>query len=196
MGRLNFRTLDLIVKSLTVDGFLAGIRTEHDALYKWAPDMRNAAGATEVTTDAPRWTFPAAGTSTVTFLQEFPTTWTSDPTVGEDDQGFIGRMPWSKEAVGAGNVVWRFSYRFVNIVGGNFLGAKTDLVHAPIAVPGTVGEMTYTTDMANNVPILPGFFFGDAPQLVCAVSRLGDDAGDTYLGAAALYGFTFTRTSL
>lgn len=193
MGILNFGTLRLKVKSLeVVGGQNEGVRTGHDALYNWVSDMSDdGGGATLVKATCPRWTFADAAVQSVTFIQEFPTTWTA-----ASGRAFTARMPWSKEAVGAGNVVWRFSYRFVYLVGGNFLGAKTDVTHAPVAVPGAVGDFSYLADLASDIPITPGPVFGDAPQLISTITRVGTDAGDTYAGAASIFGCFFQRIDL
>lgn len=177
---------------LTITGISNGLRTDHDALYKWAPDMGAGAGAPVYTPATwPRWVLGKG--DSVTVVQEFPTTWTGSAG-SADGRGFIARMPYSKEAVGAGNVHLTLGYRIVNLVGGDFLAAKTVFDKGAIAVPGAVGQFVYEDDLSGPAPIpLPGgAFFGDAPQIGFEITRV-NDAADTYAGGLGVYGFFCQR---
>ena len=162
---------------------------DHNALYSYPWDMYGGTltGDTGDPASVPRRTLAAAGTTGVETLFAIGARW----------QRVAVRWAWAKEALGAGNVMFRFRYSLLYpLIGGSATAASLTTIAIPAeAAPGDpAGTMKYSLPAATAaVATPPDGFFGTSPIMVCSLDRLGDDAGDTYAGAVGIFALTLTR---
>lgn len=90
---------------------------------------------------------------------------------------------WSPTTVGAGNVVWRLSWRWAN-VGAVFPAVTGSSVTA--AASGTIDD-----HLADSFPTISAPGSKISAMLVGRIARLGNDAADTYGGEAVLHELDF-----
>lgn len=173
------------INSLISTGQLMSV---HDAIYAFAYDMQGTGTLTAETAQdvgLPRWPMAATGTSRVKWVWEVPAEWDS----------VAVRFGWDKEAAGSGNVVWQFSYRLIYpFVNADVdATATTDVAIGATAVSATTFGFQYEIPSSTAALAVADGVFGSKPFMQCALSRLGDDVGDTYASAVAVSLATMTR---
>lgn len=186
IGNVTLTSQPGTVNALLLNG---QILSAHDALYALKQDMESSGAAvTEAAQDVgfPRWSLADAATNRVKWQWAIPAEW---------DQVAV-RFGWNKEAAGSGNVVWQFAYRLVYPFSGEDVDASavTTIALGAKAVSGTTFGFQYEIPNETQAINVADGAFGSKPFMLCSLSRLGADAGDTYAGAVAVTLATLTRT--
>lgn len=164
------------------------LRTPHDALYAFAADFSSS--GTEVPESAQdvgvhRWSLADAATQRVKWSWAIPVGWNN----------VAVRWGWDNESAGAGNVVFQFAYKLLNLGEGDIdAGAVTTIAVPAVAAAGQF-DLNYSTPTETANIAVPAGGLGDKPFMQCALSRLGSDGNDTLAGAVAVFVTTATRVA-
>ena len=124
--------------------------------------------------------FAAANVEIIAFQVQMPHSWQEGSTIRP-------HVHWRKKTEGAGAVLWRFTYEFVN-AGDVFTDSTTPLSASSTSPYGAddgaalrhlitpFGEVTMTGKRVSTMAL-------------CTLARVGDDDADTYAGVAQLLEF-------
>lgn len=160
------------------------VLTGHDALYAY-PDTMQSSGTLSAGTGAdaglPRWNLADAATQRCKWVWAIPVGWSAVT------------VRWASVTAATGNVVWQFAYRYITL-GEAAVDTGVDDTIAVGALPaGGVGNWQYNTPASTaSIPVTPGVL-GDAPFMLCSLSRLGADGADTAAGNVGVAVATITR---
>jgi len=158
----------------------------HDALYAYPADF-NHNGTEVVVTGAdvglPRVTLADAATQRIKWVWAIPVRW---------DAVRINAAVIN-ENVGTGNVRWQFTHKLIVLGEGNVDGAVTGTTLVTLSSGGQF-DWTYH-QIAASIATPPGGL-GDAPFMLCSLSRLGADGADTLAGGISVGVVTCTRVDV
>jgi hypothetical protein len=160
----------------------------HDALYVYPADMQH--NGTLITGNGadvglPRITLADAATQRVKWVWAIPPRWAAIA------------VRWSAipEVGTGGNVKWQFAYKLIYLGEGNVDGAMTTVSVAALDASGAQ-DWKYLTPAEVASIDTPTGGFGDAPFMLCSLSRLGADGTDTLAGGVSVGVATATRADL
>lgn len=161
--------------------------TDHDALYTYPADWERSAGTsvvdmTAADTGLPRITLPDLATNRIKWVWAIPVRWDAI----RINAGVIN------ENVATGNVRWQFAYRLINLGEGNVDGAVT----SSLVTLSSGGQFDWTYHQIAASILTPPGILGDAPFMMCSLSRLGGDGADTLAGGISVGVATCTRIDL
>lgn len=146
-----------------------------DELFFYAPTMNGSAGRL-TTNGVDRWAFDAATPESLFFSARLPGRW-----------GSIGcNVLWTKEGASAGNVVWQLKWRKTTFASSGIFVAKTAGTAQTVAVPASVGDRGYTQLLGGIIDTPPGTLLNDPNIVHFELTRVADDAGDTYAADASV----------
>lgn len=174
--------------TVTIEGTGNTLKTPHDALYRYAPEMQSngtLVAADAADTGVPRWSLADAATQRVKWTWEIPVGWDS----------IAVRFGWCNESSNSGNVVFQFSYRHIYLGETNLNSGSVTTIAIPAAAALSQYVFNYFTGSATASVATPSGGFGDKPFMQCAITRLGSDGSDTLSGAAAVFVATATRVT-
>jgi len=162
--------------------------TGHDALYVYPADMQHNGtliSGSGADTGLPRITLADAATQRVKWVWAIPVRWAAIA------------VRWSAipEVGTGGNVKWQFAYKLIHLGEGNVDGAVTTVSIAAQDATGAADWKYLTPSEVASIDT-PAGFFGDAPFMLCSLSRLGADGTDTLAGGVSVGVATATRADL
>ncbi len=160
--------------------------SDHDSLYAYAAEMvHNGTLTSNAGADVgmPRITLADAATQRMKWTWAIPVRW----------DAIRVNFGMTNETAGAGNVRWQFAYKMIYLGEGNIDGAVTATINATLTAGGQF-DHTYH-EMSASI-LTPVGAFGDAPFMMCALSRIGADGADTLAGAASVHVITCTRIDI
>jgi len=158
----------------------------HDALYAYPADMQHNGTLTAVTTTdvgLPRITLADAVTQRVKWVWAIPVRW---------DAVRINAAVIN-ENVGTGNVRWQFTHKLINLGNLDVDGAVTGTTLVTLS---SGGQFDWTYHQISASVATPAGGLGDAPFMLCSLSRLGADGADTLAGSISVGVVTCTRVDL
>jgi Major tropism determinant N-terminal domain len=171
------------LSGIEVPGWLL---TNHDAQYKYPAEMQHNGtliSGSGADTGMPRITLADGATQRMKWMWEIPVGW----------EAIRVNMGVINENVATGNVRWQLTYKLIYLGEGNVDGAVTGTVLATLSSGGQF-DWTYH-QVAASIATPPGAF-GDAPLMLCSLSRLGTDGADTLVGGISVGAVTCTRIVL
>lgn len=122
----------------------------------------------------------ATGTAVIFCIAQLPHCWLEGSTL-------YPHVHWHKTTSAAGNVVWEFAYRWA-ARGGVMDGAFTATTASTVA-DATPDDNTALRHLVTKFGPLSADGKKLSDILICRISRLGSDAGDTYGATCALLEF-------
>lgn len=175
--------------TVTVRGYATGSTVSgHDALYAYPADMQH--NGTLITGNGadvglPRITLADGSTQRVKFVWAIPVDW----------KAIAVRWGGVPEVGTGGNVKLQFAYKLITLGEGDVDGAVTTISVAALNASGAA-DWKYMTPTETALIQTPTGAFGDAPFMLCSLSRLGADAADTLAGGFSIGVVTATRVDL
>jgi hypothetical protein len=149
-------------------------------------DVRVAAQATRPGSSSPTWSafvgaahtwlFANAQSNYVEFNAQIPHTY-------KEGTDIYPHVHWGPSNTSAGNVVWRLDYTWADI-GGSFPNTTAITVT-------DAADLTTRKHQVAEFSAIDGTGKGISSMLICKLTRLGSDEGDTYTSGAWFYEFDF-----
>lgn len=133
-------------------------------------------------TSIPGWLFDATAVESLDIVFQLPHT----VKISADGGVLKPHCHWTKTTSDVGNVVWQIDYRWAKI--GEVIGGEETL-SAYQAVSGTFDSNTANEHLITSLGTIEDLTFDISDMLLVKLSRVADDANDTYAADARLLEF-------